>query len=119
MPVLLQDETDEFCGPLSIWTIYHHPDGSPWAVGHTDIFGSQCEPHAFATTLPEIRAKVPPGARRMHRPINHRVIFESWIVEGVRITSVGRRARPISDVARIPSPALSAASAGLSVPLAP
>ena len=119
MPVLLQDETDEFCGPLSIWTIYRHPDGSSWAVGHTDIFGSQCEPHAFATTLAEIRAKVPPGARRMHRPINHRVIFESWIVEGVRITSVGRRARPISDVARIPSPALSAASAGLSVPLAP
>src|SRR5215831_4412324 len=119
MPLLLQAETDEFCGPLSIWTIYHHPDGSSWALGHTDIFGSQCEPHTFATTLAEIRAKVPPGARRMHRLINHRVIFESWIVEGVRITNVGRRALAINNVARIPSPALSAASAGLPVRLAP
>ena len=70
----------------TVWTIYCRPSDYPgrWAMrGYEIVPGVGVQPHdacVVATTLDEIRTKVPPGTCRVGRtPDDHPVIYECWV----------------------------------------
>jgi hypothetical protein len=70
---------------LTIWTIYRRPTDYPdsWVLRGHEVLRDGTQAHKFcfvAPTLDEVRAKVPPGTRRVGRePGDHPVIYESWV----------------------------------------
>lgn len=99
---------------LTIWTIYQRPSDYPdsWVLRGHDILGEQAQPHRVCfvcRTLDEVRAKVPPGARRIGRePEDHPTIYETWVAsedigEVAALTGTGRICR---SRALAPGPAL-------------
>ena len=74
---------------LTVWTIYRHPHDYPgrWVMRAHEVLPTVgiTWPHdvcSVASSLDEIRAKVPPGTWRVGRaPGDHPVIHECWIVE--------------------------------------
>lgn len=84
----LQRVLHENAGGFELWTIYRHPKDYPghWVLrAHELLASGETHPHAVcfvASTLGEIRAKVPPGTWCMGRePDDDPAIYECWIVE--------------------------------------
>ena len=70
----------------TVWTIYCRPSDYPgrWAMRGYEIVPGVGVPrhdaYFVATTLEEIRSKVPPGTCRVGRaPEDHPVIYECWV----------------------------------------
>ena len=72
---------------LTVWTIYRHPHDYPgrWVMRAHEVFPTVgiTRPHDVcfvASSLDEIRAKVPPGTCRVDRaPEDYPVIYECWL----------------------------------------
>ena len=84
----LRSVSDENAGCFEIWTIYRHPKDYPgcWVLrAHELLPSGGTHAHSFcfvASTLDEIRAKVPPGTWCVGRePDDDPAIYECWVVE--------------------------------------
>jgi hypothetical protein len=95
----LEDVTGDLrAGRLAVWIVYRHPSRPLWALGQIDLWAElvrQHRPHAFAGSLEEIRAKLPPSACPVCGGVIERlkrwpVVYEAWGVEVLRGESNGR-----------------------------